>query len=433
MTLSRFLRMHAALWVLVSCVLAVSHVSAHVWLHEAAVQGGTSFCEASSCSCDGTFNGTRVTYTVGFPQTRCQVYHPTDDSNNKFCHVEHTRVSRLQLFTDDAGRLPEELERGLRYGLLVDLQQDSSTQQYTYASRAPEDFPDIEKVDMAAVKDLTVSLCPTDHVMGNETLSGFSAVNFLTLAGHGARVRLEAPGLLARLTRLLRLQVHRARLQEVRTGDFCSLLQLDEVNITESDPSVIRGFDCATRSFHNLETIDLHGNGIAEVPFSWSRVAPNVVNLSLSSNALTHVASGTFQGLGKLKTLDLSRNRIESVAHDAFDGITLLDTLDLTANRIRHLDFRLRLEHLKTLSLAHNRLREVNSSVLPDDLREVRLQHNGISALRGAPYRSRTRKHMRTLDLRHNALRNFSQGALVDCVDFPCDSAELRVFLYGNR
>jgi Leucine-rich repeat (LRR) protein len=99
----------------------------------------------------------------------------------------------------------------------------------------------------------------------------------------------------------------------------------------QAPPEQFHGF---VRGFTELQTLDLSGNGLTEVP-----IAPD--------------------DLTKLTRLDLSGNRIVAgpAVQQAFDGLRALESLDLSNNPLNSLDISA-MTHLKALNLRATDLRE---------------------------------------------------------------------------
>ena len=417
-----------------------SQVAAKSWLVEGPKEGGKQTCRNDVCTCNGKIEGISISRSSSVTNTseECQTYYLEPCSLDR----DGRTIARIKLATSFIGNLSQDLKNGFEYALRVTDKQYLPNGEEYYGI-VPMDLQNkkLHKVNLMNVKDLSIDLCPTQHVIYNDTLADFHRIQKLKLAGTNATMSINSSGFLTHMETLTSLRIISVKLETVPVGEFCHLQSLDEAVLTFSHPSVINGFNCQNISceepcLESLVTANLTGNDISKIDFSLKLSFPMIEELLLSRNLLTAVNEGVFRDLTRLKTLDLSLNNITSVHHLAFSNMPNLKSLNLAHNGIIMLDFSFfkKLPELANLSLAYNKLQRVNGTYFPNSIEEIQLQGNNISMFSGKAFLSRPRRYFRLLNLRHNNLRTFSKESITSCDETSCRAeTKLDLMIDGNR
>ena len=418
-----------------------SQVAAKSWLVEGPKEGSKQTCRNDVCTCNGKIEGISISSTSSSVTNRseeCQTYYLEPCSLD----LDGSNIERIKLSTSFIGNLSQDLENGFGYALRV------TDKQYLpngdeYYGILPMDLQNekLQKINFVNVKDLSIDLCPTQHIIYNDTLADFHRIQKLKISGKNATMNIYSSGFLAHMESLSSLKIINVKLEAVSIGEFCNLQSLDEVILTFTHASVINGFNCRNVScegpcLESLVTANLIGNDISKIDFSLKLFFPNIEELLLSRNLLTRVDEGVFTDLTRLKKLDLSLNKIASVHRLAFSNMPNLRTLNLAYNGITKLDFSLfqKLPELANLSLAYNKMQHVDGTYFPNSIEEIQLQGNNISTFSGKAFLSRRRRYFRLLDITHNNLRSFTKEAITSCDETSCRAeTKLDLMIDGNR
>lgn len=413
------------------------------WLAKETVDGGT--CACSICSCNGNIDGTQIWFSANSPHERkCQLYYRKDQCT--FHDQQSSHLDSLHIATDAIGDLPRDVENDLLFGVCVSLVPTYRDGNITVPEQYKADcqFPNQKRHPSTyfSTQKLTIDLCPTEHTIDNSTLSSFQNLQQLTINGNHASVTINETGFLSRMHNLKHLHINHAKLETVAVGEFCQLRSLDDVVVTFSHPSVIDGFNCVDLCeqeclSEDRLTMDLTGNQIPHIHFSFNFVAPRLDELNLSQNALLRVESQTFSGLASLTMLDLSENKIVFIHPRAFDKMGYLQKLYLGHNRLAFLHQQWFKGHafLWVISLAHNCLQTVGGNCFPDSIQEIHLEHNEISGFTGDAFQDNDRRNLNLLNLTHNRLRSFTNSSITACLSSYChkETATMQLLLQGNR
>ena len=417
-----------------------SQVAAKSWLVEGPKEGGKQTCRNDVCTCNGKIEGISISSSSSAQNTseECQTYYLEPCSLDR----DGRTIAKIKLSTSFIGNLSQDLESGFGYALRVTDKQYLPNGEEYYGI-IPMDLQNkkLQKINLINVKDLSIDLCPTQHIIYNDTLADFHRIQKLKLAGKDATMNIYSPGFLAHMETLTSLRIINVKLETVSIGEFCHLQSLDEAVLTFTHPSVINGFNCGNVSckepyLESLITANLTGNDISKIDFSLKLSFPMIEELLLSRNLLTAVDEGVFKDLTRLKTLDLSLNKITSVHPLAFSNMPNLKSLNLAHNGITMLEFSLfeKLPELANLSLAYNKLRLVDGTYIPNSIEEIQLQGNNISTFSGKAFLSRPRRYFRLLNLKHNNLRTFSKESITSCDETSCRTeTKLDLMIDGNR
>ena len=424
-----------------AAMMMPSQLAAKSWLVEGPKEGSKQTCHNDVCTCNGKIEGISISSTsssVTNKSEECQTYYLEPCSLD----LDGSNIAKIKLATSSIGNLSQDLENGFGYALRV------TDKQYLpngdeYYGILPMDLQNekLQKINFDNVKDLSIDLCPTQHIIYNDTLADFHRIQKLKLTGKNATMNIYSPGILAHMDALTSLRIINVKLETVSIGEFCNLQSIDEAVLTFTHPSVIDGFNCQNvpceePCLESLVTADLTGNEISKIDFSLKLYFPNIEELLLSRNLLTKVDEGVFTDLTRLKKLDLSLNKITFVHRLAFSNIPNLRSLDLAYNGIKILDFILfkRLPELSNLSLAYNKMQHVDGTYFPNSIEELQLQGNNISMFTGKAFLSRRRRYFRLLNISYNNLRTFTKEAITSCDETSCRAeTKLDLMIDGNR
>lgn len=199
------------------------------------------------------------------------------------------------------------------------------------------------------------------------------------------------------------------------------------------------------RGLLTLQTLNLNGNGMTEVPHrSFSVLStlqylylehnrlrelskrafgqlPVVFELHMFNNTITSVAPHAFDGLLQLITLNLSGNGLQSIPNEAFASLVSMRHLDLSHNELEKLDNRTHgllddCLSLESIDLSHNRISFITRKTFPSNiyipykLSSVDLSYNLMPVLT-YDLTFGTRR-LRLLNVSHNAINDIRRGVL---------------------
>ncbi|GAB6022859.1 defense response [Chamberlinius hualienensis] len=220
----------------------------------------------------------------------------------------------------------------------------------------------------------------------------------------------------------------------VRSGSFCGLNNLKELNMVWCNISVIERSSFA--SLRNLSKLNLSRNRLAILPNDVFSELTNLRLVNMSYNRLDQIPVNLFANSTQLKTLLMTNNKLSRLPEgiflnqtyyksltsantsltfndSVFYGLWNLETLNVSGNYIRNIpvSFISSLNSLKSLSIASNKLQ-----FLPDDLFNnktslirLELQNNkirfGKNIFKGC-------RKLQVLNLANNQLGEIPNGAL---------------------
>ncbi|KAK9441057.1 Leucine-rich repeat, typical subtype [Metarhizium brunneum] len=134
--------------------------------------------------------------------------------------------------------------------------------------------------------------------------------------------------------------------------------------------------------FGGLETLDMHGNLLADVPVGFRRLA-NLTSLNLSSNKLENSSLDIISQISSLRDLKLSKNQLSGPLNSALMKLGSLEMLDVHGNSISALPPDIEnMQHLRILNMNENRLESLpfdSLSKLP--LTELSVRKNKLSGV----------------------------------------------------
>ena len=167
--------------------------------------------------------------------------------------------------------------------------------------------------------------------------------------------------------------------------------------------------DSKGNQFGGLEHIDLHGNGILQMPMGLRQLS-RLTSLNLSRNRLDNSIFNIVSMIPTLCDLNLSNNALAHDLPDLIGHLSLLQHLDVSSNKISCLPATLRnLTRLRTLSMSHNRIQSLpfDAFTKMTALRELSVSHNAIS---GALFPSSVSElpNLRTMDVSNNSLASLT-------------------------
>ncbi|KAH8037658.1 hypothetical protein HPB51_015092 [Rhipicephalus microplus] len=206
-----------------------------------------------------------------------------------------SRMARLQVLDLDDNSvavLPEDAFEETPL-VQVSLSRNSLSRPFTKAF-APARAT-LTSLDLSHNRIKLIAATEFDHISNLEHLN-LSSNEILILPGQ----------VFANLSRLVLLDVSRNPLLRVEPGSLdlpVTVMSLDDCNLT-SVPDVN---------------------------------APNLVELSLSSNAIANVSETTFANLGRLRKLDLSSNHVQNIDPALWVHVSDLRSLDVSRNPVREL------------------------------------------------------------------------------------------------
>ena len=170
----------------------------------------------------------------------------------------------------------------------------------------------------------------------------------------------------------------------LREGDFLGLSGLDTLNLggndlTELPPGIFSGLP-------NLRVLYLHSTQLTELPAGVFSGLSNLTFLWLAYNRLTELPAGVFSGLSNLRTLSLGGgNDLTELSLGIFSGLSSLTSLSVGENDLTELPPGIfsGLSSLKNLSVAYNDLTELPPSIFSglSSLERLALHGNDLTEL----------------------------------------------------
>ncbi|KAI6784567.1 Leucine-rich repeat-containing protein-like protein [Emericellopsis cladophorae] len=157
--------------------------------------------------------------------------------------------------------------------------------------------------------------------------------------------------------------------------------KLDDFIFPDSDPSSFASEeDSAGSMFGGLETMDLHGNLLVNVPLGFRRLA-NLTSLNLSSNRLQNNCLDTIAQMTSLRDLKLAKNLFYGPLAPELSNLTSLEILDMHGNNVSALPRGLeKMTRLRILNLSENSIESLSFSQLAQlPLTELLLRKNKLA------------------------------------------------------
>ena len=166
---------------------------------------------------------------------------------------------------------------------------------------------------------------------------------------------------------LLKLNLTRNKITELRTGSFLGLERLEYLFLNQNNISDIS--ETAFAELVRIQKIDLSKNKISELHQNTFGGLSSLRYLDLSENLLKTIPNNLFQDLGSLKNLDLKMSEIKVLSEDSFAGLTPLYSLSLQQNRINRLPDGLFKDLLSVgiLQLHHNDISSFSNSAFQNN------------------------------------------------------------------
>ncbi len=203
-------------------------------------------------------------------------------------------------------------------------------------------------------------------------------------------------GARSELTNLQSLDLSGNNLSEI-PDSITRLINLQSLDLKNNSISEI--CDSIAR-LTNLQSLDLSGNSLSEIPDSITRLT-NLQSLDLSRNSLSEIPDSITR-LTNLQSLDLKNNSISEIC-DSIARLTNLQSLDLSGNSIIYIYYLIaRLTNLQSLDLSYNSLSAIPDSITRlTNLQSLDLSYNSLSAIPDSITRL---TNLQSLDLSYNSL-----------------------------
>lgn len=116
--------------------------------------------------------------------------------------------------------------------------------------------------------------------------------------------------------------------------------------------------------FGGLQSIDLHGNNLSELPYGLQRLT-RLTSIDLSRNRLTNTCINVLSQISSLQELRLARNSLTGALDASVSNLIDLEVLDLQENSITDLGLALKdVIKLRYLDISGNRLVTIPSYIL---------------------------------------------------------------------
>ena len=155
-------------------------------------------------------------------------------------------------------------------------------------------------------------------------------------------------------------------------------LDLSNNSLTELPPAIFDGLRA-------LSTLRLHDNRLTALPAGAFSSLTDLGFLSLNNNLLTELPPAIFDGLGALNILRLHGNRLTALPAGVFTGLAALSALYLNSNSLAALPSGIfdRLAELEVLYLNNNNLTALPLGIFTglSDLKTLKLSDNSLTEL----------------------------------------------------
>lgn len=156
--------------------------------------------------------------------------------------------------------------------------------------------------------------------------------------------------------------------------------------------------------FGGLQSIDLHGNNLSELPCGLQRLT-HLTSVNLSRNRLANTCIGVLSQIPSIQELRLAKNSLKGALEESLGNLVNLEVLDLQDNSITDLGLALKdLTKLRNLAVAGNHLASIPSYVFESlPLTEINAARNQLAGTL-IPEGLNDLAALRTLDVSKNAL-----------------------------
>lgn len=258
-----------------------------------------------------------------------------------------TRLDVLKLDDNQITTLPDDAfeETALVH---VSISRNSLARPFTKAFSPVKDT--LVHLDLSFNKIRLIATSEFDHLYSLEYLD-LSSNNIVSLPSQ----------VFANMSRLVSLDVSRNPLLRVQFESFrlpVSSLSLNDCNLT-----CVPVIDAP-----NLKELSLSSNAIANLPASSFAGLPKLRTLNLACNGISHVYAGLWQHITELRSLNLSGNPITELGSESFKPLQALHHLDVTGLQLALFDARI-LDDLKCLrSVRTNTYSSARASWLQETL-----------------------------------------------------------------
>ncbi|GMT28400.1 hypothetical protein PFISCL1PPCAC_19697, partial [Pristionchus fissidentatus] len=207
------------------------------------------------------------------------------------------------------------------------------------------------------------------------------------------------------LHQLHELRIHKCPISNIDVDAFKSLEELKELVLTEvsSDDSSLILSDESILHLHRLHTFQLSDSRLTTLPSSFFCSLSNLQMLNISGNDLrsSSISSNSPCIAGHLIIVDLSRNRLGEILSNTLEVFPVVRQLllgDNSITSIHSLAFN-KTRLLQQLNVERNELRNVG--VLPDTVVSVNIAHNSLSSV---PLSIQVLPNLVFLNMSHNSL-----------------------------
>ena len=218
-------------------------------------------------------------------------------------------------------------------------------------------FPNLANLTHLSLGYNMLTSLPTDMFQGLH--------NLLELELNRNQIKTIQSGCFQNLTNLTDLSLGYNMLTSLPTDTFQGLHSLKELYVyaNQNMTSLPRGL------LHNLTQLTsllLRSNTIMTIETESFKDLRELVNLFLHQNALAHLYSGIFTGMGNLELLLIGSNLLRSIDPDVFHPLSKLKSLGLSNNMLTELntEWFQGLTNLETLFLGGNRFHTMRRGML---------------------------------------------------------------------
>lgn len=169
---------------------------------------------------------------------------------------------------------------------------------------------------------------------------------------------------------------------------------------------------------HNLRTLDLGENVIAEISNQDFSHLHNLYGLKLAGNKIKTISSLTLANATGIHVLNLALNELENIERGAFDNLAELRALRLDHNYLSDINGLVSgLSKLQWFNVSNNKLQWFDYGFLPQSLEWLDIQYNEIEEL-GNYYKQRSGFNLKRLDASGNLIKNLTKLSLPMSLEF---------------
>lgn len=188
---------------------------------------------------------------------------------------------------------------------------------------------------------------------------------------------------------------------------------LPEAMFPDIDFEALIDSDEGGPQFGGLQTIDVHGNSLRELPLGLKRLS-QLSRLNLSRNKLSSDLFDVVSQIKTLRELRLAENDLQGDFPGSVGDLTSLEVLEIQSNKLTSLPTELRhLTSLRLLNVSNNHLTRIPMELFESGIIELVASKNRLD---GAFFTITAAPHLQELNLSNNSLKSLCES---DTIELP--------------